>query len=210
MTKNNKQIRLPLHLKSEEDINEKIIKEKGNTKCIFYADDICRNGDKTRDCVNCARVEYHSLYSLNWDNQERLKKIIKHKELECEKAKQNAQDTYDLWQALIESFNILQGEKIKLEQECENNKIAHQMELDIFNQECLNLQEELKEALDQLKETNEDFLSIQYKLADNNKQLRQTLAEIKEIAYDSYNNGQTSYATFQCEKIINKINEVEE
>lgn len=30
------------------------------------------------------------------------------------------------------------------EQECKNNKIAHQMELDIYNQECLNLQEELK------------------------------------------------------------------
>ena len=88
MTKNNEQIRHPLYLKSEEDLNEKIIKEKGNTKCIFYADDICRNGDKTRDCVNCARVEYHSLYSLNWDNQERLQKIIKHKEQECEKLKE--------------------------------------------------------------------------------------------------------------------------
>ena len=31
-----------------------------------------------------------------------------------------------------------------LERECKNNKIAHQMELDIYNQECLNLQEELK------------------------------------------------------------------
>ena len=30
------------------------------------------------------------------------------------------------------------------EQECKNNKIAHQMELDIYNQECLNLLEELK------------------------------------------------------------------
>ena len=75
-------------LKPEEDLNEKIIKEKGNTKCIFYSDDICRNGDKTRDCVNCARVEYHSLYSLNWDNQERLQKIIKQKEQECEKLKE--------------------------------------------------------------------------------------------------------------------------
>ena len=76
-----------IKLKPIEDLNEKIIKEKGNTKCIFYSDDICRNGDKTRDCVNCARVEYHSLYSLNWDNQERLQKIIKHKEQECEELK---------------------------------------------------------------------------------------------------------------------------
>ena len=49
----------------------------------------------------------------------RLLQTIKAKEQECEKLKQNARDTYDLWQALIESFNILQGEKIKLEQECE-------------------------------------------------------------------------------------------
>ena len=45
-----------------------------------------------------------------------------------------------------------------LELKCKNNKIAHQMELDIYNQECLNLQEELKESLeqlDQLKAKNE-------------------------------------------------------
>ena len=45
----NKQI---IKLKPREDFNEKIIKEKGNTKCIFYSDDICRKGNKTRDCVN--------------------------------------------------------------------------------------------------------------------------------------------------------------
>lgn len=38
---------------------------------------------------------------------------------------------------------------------------------------------------------------------------KKALKEIKNIAYDGYNNGQTSYDTFQCEKIINKINEVE-
>ena len=41
------------------------------------------------------------------------------------------------------------------EQECENNKIAYQMELDIYNQECLNLQEELKtkeQKLEKIKE----------------------------------------------------------
>ena len=81
-----------IKLKPKEDLNEKIIKEKGNTKCIFYTDDICRNGDKTRDCINCARVEYHSLYSLNWDNQERLQKIIKQKEQECEELKENLKD----------------------------------------------------------------------------------------------------------------------
>lgn len=64
-----------------------IIKEKDNTKCIFYSDDKCRYGDRTRDCINCVRVTYLSLYSLNFDNQERLQKKIKHKEQECKKLK---------------------------------------------------------------------------------------------------------------------------
>ena len=127
MTKNNEQIRHPLYLKSEEDLNEKIIKEKGNTKCIFYADDICRNGDKTRDCVNCARVEYHSLYSLNWDNQERLQKIIKHKEQECEKLKEELESAKGLVtvgnKQLAEALLELQKFKDKEQREIELNKL---------------------------------------------------------------------------------------
>lgn len=73
-------------LKSEIS-NEEIIKNKGNKKCIFYSDDICRKGDRTRDCLNCARVEYHSLYSLNWDNQERLHKQLKRLQAENDKMK---------------------------------------------------------------------------------------------------------------------------
>ena len=56
--------------------DKQIIKEKGNQKCIFYNDDICRKGDRTRDCLNCARVEYRSLYNLNWNNQDRLFKQL--------------------------------------------------------------------------------------------------------------------------------------
>lgn len=77
-----------IKLQTEENLDEKIIKEKGNAKCIFYSDDVCRKGDKTRDCVNCARVKYHSLYSLNWDNQERLQEELKAKEQECEEFRQ--------------------------------------------------------------------------------------------------------------------------
>ena len=54
-----------------------------------------------------------------------FKQKLLRKEQECEKVKQNAQDTYDLWQALIDSFNILQGDKIKLEQECERLEEAN-------------------------------------------------------------------------------------
>ena len=144
-----------------------------------------------------------------------LQAELKRKEQEIEKAKQNAQDTYDLWQALIESFNILQGEKIKLEQE--NEELKKELEstkglVTVGNRqlaEALKGYEELKKcyknnsALLDFEETNTT------KLVNKVIKLEKTLAEIKEIAYDGYNNGQTSYATFQCEKIINKINEVE-
>ena len=93
-----------IKLKPKEDLNEKIIKEKGNTKCIFYTDDICRNGDKTRDCINCARVEYHSLYSLNWDNQERLQKIIKQKEQECEELKHEVELMMDCASCKVDEY----------------------------------------------------------------------------------------------------------
>ncbi len=46
------------------------------------------------------------------------------------------------------------------EQECKNNKIAYKNEIDIINQECLNLQQQLNEALDeldQLKAENEEL-----------------------------------------------------
>ena len=103
-----------IKLKPMEDVNEKIIKEKGNTKCIFYSDNICRKGDKTRDCVNCARVEYHSLFSLNWDNQERLQKIINQKEKKCKELKEDR----ERWESDFEETNTtkLVNKVMKLEQ----------------------------------------------------------------------------------------------
>ena len=85
------------------------------------------------------------------------------------------------------------------------------------------IQNEYEQQLDQLKAENEELekelrqkkMTIlmnndhYFEVDQENKKLKQTLTEIKEIAEDGYNNGQTSYATFQCEKIIEKINEVE-
>ena len=59
-----------IKLKPKEDLNEKIIKEKGNTKCIFYADDICRNGDKTVD--NKHNVNY-TVRLVDYDREKTLK-----------------------------------------------------------------------------------------------------------------------------------------
>lgn len=73
------------------------------------------------------------------------------------------------------------------EQECKNNKIAHQMELDIYNQACLNLQEELKETfeqLDQLKAENEELKkqleSTKGLVTVGNKQLAEALKELQK------------------------------
>ena len=165
-----------------EDLNEKIIKEKGNTKCIFYADDVCRNGDKTRDCVNCARVEYHSLYSLNWDNQERLQKIIKHKEQECEELKKQRQADKGLITSTGKMNYQLLQEYDKLKEE---------------NDECIKDNEYLKTII-------KDFTQEVVKL-------KQTVTEIKEIA-EFYNNSNMDNICYQDDiyEILQKISEVED
>lgn len=66
---------MQLILRGDED-DKQIIALKGNNECLFYSDDVCRNGDCTRDCINCARVCYSSLYSLNVHNQMLLWGII--------------------------------------------------------------------------------------------------------------------------------------
>lgn len=74
------------------------------------------------------------------------------------------------------------------EQECENNKIAHQMELDIYNQECFNLLEELKETLerlDQLKKENK--ILKQYKISKQ-ASYEQAQKKINEVENDKSNN----------------------
>ena len=83
-------------------------------------------------------------------------KQLARKEQECEKAKQNAQDTYALWRALIESFSILQGEKIKLEQECEEIKEKYEA-LKLENQEGYEIVAELKHECEELKESNDRY-----------------------------------------------------
>ena len=85
---------------------------KDNPNC--YYKQLQREKQNSQEARDTAIKEFN--------RAEKLKMLLKRKEQECEKAKQNAQDTYDLWQELIESFNILQGKKIKLEQEYEKLK----------------------------------------------------------------------------------------
>ena len=203
MEKNNEQIILSLHLKSEEDLNEKIIKEKGNTKCIFYADDICRNGDKTRDCVNCARVEYHSLYSLNWDNQERLQKIIKHKEQECKELKKEKAEILEKT-GMIET---LQGYTVKdieyMEQQLDQLKKENEELKQFLSEEPLALQA-LQTGYADYKKRSEVFFEMI-------NQYKQTLEEIREIAKEIFKTKDWvcgAYAANGAKQILQKINEV--
>ena len=57
--------------------------------------------------------------------------------------------------------NCLYKQLKRKEQECKNNKIAYQMELDIYNQECLNLQEELKAKEQECEELKKKIKSYQ-------------------------------------------------
>ena len=113
---------------------------------------------------------------------------LERKEQECEKAKQNSQDTYDLWQALIESFNILQGEKIKLEQECEELKIyIESNEQQVKEVETLVMDNDrLINELDQLKSENDLFRQCHDSEQAKRRKLEQTLTEIKELVQSDY------------------------
>ena len=101
----------------------------------------------------------------------------------------------------------------RLQQECTektNAIIALGEQLKAKEQECEELKEEIKTKTYHWEQCTEEILKGTKQFVGRMEKAEQTLTEIKEIAYDGYNNGQTSYATFQCEKIIKKINEVED
>lgn len=143
-----------------------------------------------------------------------LKEQLKAKEQQCEKAKQNAQDTYDLWQALIESFNILQGEKIKLEQECEELKINNAQFIK-DNEFLAKRNSKLKAENDELKKNLNEGCLHNLTLMTEQRVLLQTLAEIKELVEKEFCRHieccEFCANSNDClnRKIINKINECE-
>lgn len=113
-----------------------------------------------------------------------LHEALVHKTQECDKAEQNAQDTFELYQALMESFNILQGEKIKLEQECERLRFPMpDTNYAILTKEEFEQLDKLKGLIKKYEECNK------YLVEENGKtytrleyKLLRTLIEIKEIA----------------------------
>ena len=126
------------------------------------------------------------------DNPNCYYKQLLRKEQECEKAKQNAQDTYDLWQALIDSFNILQGDKIKLEQECERLK----KECEIWKNQVLTLDDEAITV----QITQQQF--------EEYNKLKIILTEIKKLAEKHKVTAHCDYL-IDMDNILQKISKVE-
>ena len=126
------------------------------------------------------------------------------KEQECEKAKQNAQDTYDLWQALIESFNILQGEKIKLEQECEELKA----ELELFKTSNQTTIDQLKKENDALFKAIEEVNQINKRLESENEELTSKCSQLRdELNFHIHNMNKQNEALHNENKELKKENE---
>ena len=200
-----------IKLKPIEDLSEKIIKEKGNTKCIFYTDDICRNGDKTRDCVNCARVEYHSLYCLNWDNQERLQKIIKQKEQEYEELKEDIERWKSNFNGKVSAIEELLQQLDQLKAENESLKDSLKMFSSTLDWALKSQVGLYKRQIDSSVPDDWEYEEVLVLVEQYIEKIKQTLAEIKKIAEKQVKrdpDGET-FARPEIKQILQKISECE-
>ena len=156
--------------------NEQIIIDGCNvSECAFYSfsnwnNHLCRSKEFSERVCTCCNSNPNCYY-----------KQLKRKEQECEKANKNAQDTYDLFQAQMESFNILHGEKIKLE-----------TQLDLYKQSLKTEQNKRRVFEQTLEEIRE--------ICNNNDELK---GDFNLVDCDKYKYGKYNLAN----KILNKINE---
>ena len=154
-------------------------------------------------------------YNGKYCNKENCS-LLKAKEQECERFKKDLLQNFEE----KDKLHLIIDRLLEASGYNTNTASAEDFE-DVYE----NMRYE-KQQLDQLKAENEDLKiyiesneqqvkEVETLVMDNDRlineldKLKQTLTEIKDIACDGYNNGQTSYATFQCEKIIDIINEVE-
>ena len=177
------------------------------------------------DCLWCDEKE-PCIYRIANELEQQLKR----KEQECEELRgvicKDICSHYVLGECSQKHHNNCVGRNqcIKdLEQECENNKTAYQMELDIYNQECFNLQEELKETLeqlDQLKAENEGLKNFHINLVGVKEceikeliKYKQALTEIKDIVEFGFRPykvcGEYNNCCDVLNEILQKISEVE-
>lgn len=176
-------------------VNVKECKYYCNGKCERYEEFV--EADYANYSVKCICEKENDLGAYDICDYQQLKR----KEQECEELKAKFE--------LFKSSNQTTIDQLKAENETLFKAIE---EVNKINKKLESENEDLKKTiLQECPNCGEEYLN--YKgaaLYFENSDLKQTLTEIKEIAYDGYNNGQSSYATFQCEKIINKINKVED
>lgn len=160
------------------------------SRCIQYKDMYSNKH------IKCPIVDF--ALACRGENKCKYKTVyeqLKAKEQECERLQEGYSELTDIVSPYMDDFTGY-------------NEELGGFDLVLCVKELMEQLDRLKAENDNIKKTFDSLFKVQYKLADNNKKLRQCLTEIKEIACDGYNNGQTSYATLQCEKIINIINEV--
>lgn len=209
--------------------NEQIIIDVNN--CLYHDNGKCRNSEIGQcNCANvascyykeCKRTEQEYKFwlhqaKLGSETTDRLAKELEAKEQECERLKKDLLQNFEE----KDKLHLIIDRLLEASGYNTNTASAEDFE-DVYE----NMRYE-KQQLDQLKAENEELKiyiesneqqakEVETLVMDNDRlineldKLKQTLTEIKDIAYDGYNNGQTSYATFQCEKIIDIINEVEQ
>ena len=157
--------------------NEPINQESVN-KFIEETDKFYVNGVDVSGCTQYDPDEVLNCndYCLCKELPDCYYKLWKRKEQECEKANKNAQDTYDLFQAQMESFNILQGEKIKLETQLDQFKAENETlfkaieEVNKINKKLESENEELKKQL----ESTKGLVTV------GNRQLAEALLELQK------------------------------
>lgn len=159
------------------DLKEMIYKLQ--IECVEKTDNILALGEQLKSAEKTIEILEAKIGGYEYAISDIVKEYqgkLDGKEQECEKAKQNAQDTYDLWQALIESFNILQGEKIKLEQKCEELKKQLESTKGLVTVGNKQLAEALLE-LQKYKDNEQREIELNKIRADGFKEMQKTLYE---------------------------------
>ena len=134
----------------------------------------------------------NSKQSISYCEVDKCKAVIKLKE-QLDKKEQECE-------TLASQLDFEVQKKECLEQKCKNNEIAHQTELDIYNQEYLELQQELNQVLNEL----ETYKSL---AQQNGKVCTQRLDKIDELEHD-YNDllGECNHWKHQAELGVDTTN----
>ena len=115
---------------TNKEYDKSCIERAKSNKCLHYGDDICRLDDirnnPNRDCLRCIKESYMRLYSLNWDNQDRLIKENNKLKQALQEIKEIADGMHDLWINKTPYTDI--DNLVKHLLECELNRIRYKFD----------------------------------------------------------------------------------